>query len=569
MSADRRWRRLQRKVWELLAWRNISTRNLESWTAISSTGEAQDIRLGERWDVYGTSVRLRTELDESAPEGALLDLLLDGDGLVFLDGQFSGAISPFEREISIAGARLIEVEVSPNDSFGRVGETARIKVARLIQPNNQMRQLFRSLSLAVEFCADLTESDGTTPVLDAIEEALNVVSLPSDADTVLHRTRILRDELLLSLEEARSLSRHYGYLHPERAIEHLLIETEHFNTVDIPALSGSETQPSNVSQALGLFSQRMDEISRRFPPVGELSVTSHAHLDVAWLWPLDETRRKIRHTFANVVTLMERYPDFVFTASSAQLYAYVQHDDPDLFEKIRGLVARWTDRADRRNVAGTRLQSPLRRVDGTSPSGRSALFRTRVRSSKHRRVAARHVRTEWEFAADFGSRRHALLLHTEAELERHQSLPARSVALGGYRRDLTGGPLVRQPGRWVQRPDDARIAGQNVAQLPRQSAPPGEPLRLRHGRWRTRSDIGDAGARRAVGWLSGAAALQACDRRELLRRDRRRATSRRGSASSTSSSTAAPTPRSHGSSASIGWRSIGCKRQRRPPRSRV
>ncbi len=201
-----------------------------------------------------------------------------------------------------------------------------------------MRQLFRSLSLAVEFCADLTESDGTTPVLDAIEEALNVVSLPSDADTVLHRTRILRDELLLSLEEARSLSRHYGYLHPERAIEHLLIETEHFNTVDIPALSGSETQPSNVSQALGLFSQRMDEISRRFPPVGELSVTSHAHLDVAWLWPLDETRRKIRHTFANVVTLMERYPDFVFTASSAQLYAYVQHDDPDLFEKIRRLV---------------------------------------------------------------------------------------------------------------------------------------------------------------------------------------------------------------------------------------
>ena len=35
----------------------------------------------------------------------------------------------------------------------------------------------------------------------------------------------------------------------------------------------------------------------------------HAHLDVAWLWPLAETERKIARTVINQLSLMEEYPD--------------------------------------------------------------------------------------------------------------------------------------------------------------------------------------------------------------------------------------------------------------------
>lgn len=42
----------------------------------------------------------------------------------------------------------------------------------------------------------------------------------------------------------------------------------------------------------------------------ELSAVGHAHLDTAWLWPLDETRRKAQRSFSTAVALMERYPDF-------------------------------------------------------------------------------------------------------------------------------------------------------------------------------------------------------------------------------------------------------------------
>ena len=41
-------------------------------------------------------------------------------------------------------------------------------------------------------------------------------------------------------------------------------------------------------------------LRQHYPPVGRLALTGHAHLDIAWLWPVAETRRKGRRTFATV-----------------------------------------------------------------------------------------------------------------------------------------------------------------------------------------------------------------------------------------------------------------------------
>lgn len=74
-----------------------------------------------------------------------------------------------------------------------------------------------------------------------------------------------------------------------------------------------------------------------------IAATGHAHIDSAWLWPVRETIRKCARTFANVLELMDRYPDFVFAASSAQQYAWIKERYPELFERIRQQVAlgRW------------------------------------------------------------------------------------------------------------------------------------------------------------------------------------------------------------------------------------
>ena len=69
-----------------------------------------------------------------------------------------------------------------------------------------------------------------------------------------------------------------------------------------------------------------------------LHAVGHAHIDSAWLWPARETARKVARTFSNVCDLIEREEGFVFAASSAQQYAWLQRDHPELFERVRGHV---------------------------------------------------------------------------------------------------------------------------------------------------------------------------------------------------------------------------------------
>lgn len=64
----------------------------------------------------------------------------------------------------------------------------------------------------------------------------------------------------------------------------------------------------------------------------------HAHIDVAWLWPLSETERKVMRTFAAQLRHMERYPEFKFIQSQAYLYRYVKKYYPKMFERIREKV---------------------------------------------------------------------------------------------------------------------------------------------------------------------------------------------------------------------------------------
>ncbi len=71
--------------------------------------------------------------------------------------------------------------------------------------------------------------------------------------------------------------------------------------------------------------------------------TGHAHIDVAWLWPLAVTRQKAARTFTNAVGNLENYPLFHFSQSQPQLYEYIRQDQPQLFERIRQHVqaGRW------------------------------------------------------------------------------------------------------------------------------------------------------------------------------------------------------------------------------------
>lgn len=66
----------------------------------------------------------------------------------------------------------------------------------------------------------------------------------------------------------------------------------------------------------------------------ELFAVGHAHLDLAWLWPIRETKRKAARTFSNQLFNIEKYDDYVFGASQPQQFEWTKELYPELYKRI-------------------------------------------------------------------------------------------------------------------------------------------------------------------------------------------------------------------------------------------
>lgn len=64
----------------------------------------------------------------------------------------------------------------------------------------------------------------------------------------------------------------------------------------------------------------------------------HSHMDLAWLWPIRETKRKIARNLSNVIYLIEKNPHFVFGISQMQQLSWVKELYPELFKKVKHYV---------------------------------------------------------------------------------------------------------------------------------------------------------------------------------------------------------------------------------------
>ena len=76
---------------------------------------------------------------------------------------------------------------------------------------------------------------------------------------------------------------------------------------------------------------------------GKIYLLGHAHLDLAWLWPVEETWEAAERTFESALKLQSEFPDLIFGHSTPALYAWIEEHRPDLFAAIKKQVAagRW------------------------------------------------------------------------------------------------------------------------------------------------------------------------------------------------------------------------------------
>ncbi|MEC0127197.1 alpha-mannosidase [Paenibacillus pabuli] len=91
------------------------------------------------------------------------------------------------------------------------------------------------------------------------------------------------------------------------------------------------------------LAQSVQEVDPEEYRDGFMHLVGQSHIDIAWLWPVRETVRKSSRTFSTMCTLMDEYPEFVYSQSQPQLYTFVKEHYPELFERIKARIAegRW------------------------------------------------------------------------------------------------------------------------------------------------------------------------------------------------------------------------------------
>jgi alpha-mannosidase len=74
-------------------------------------------------------------------------------------------------------------------------------------------------------------------------------------------------------------------------------------------------------------------------PALKISAVGHAHMDLGWLWPIRETKRKGSRTFSTSLANMDKYPHYIFGASQPQYFLWMKENYPALYARIQQKVA--------------------------------------------------------------------------------------------------------------------------------------------------------------------------------------------------------------------------------------
>ena len=65
-----------------------------------------------------------------------------------------------------------------------------------------------------------------------------------------------------------------------------------------------------------------------------------SHIDLAWLWPEEETWHKVGRTYANQLALMEEYPEYKFLLCEPRLLDMLRLQHPELWQRVQVAYAR-------------------------------------------------------------------------------------------------------------------------------------------------------------------------------------------------------------------------------------
>lgn len=170
---------------------------------------------------------------------------------------------------------------------------------------------------------------------ESVEVAINLVSPGHDEGALVKSELVFesRDEAnpepAFVADELAVLATYLRQFAPEKLgiLENALTQLAWDAVGDAPQFHQSLNQ---VRETLSQFTPWLKQ--RTVHCVG------HAHLDLAWLWPVAETWDAAQRTFESVLALQKEFPELTFTHSTPALLAWIEEHRPDLFAEIQQQV---------------------------------------------------------------------------------------------------------------------------------------------------------------------------------------------------------------------------------------
>jgi alpha-mannosidase len=154
-------------------------------------------------------------------------------------------------------------------------------------------------------------------------------------------------------------------------------------TVDANALAKGDQKTFDAS-----LTSAVAQLGALDPVLKKYSVRAvgNSHIDLAWLWPSSEAMEVVRNTFSTALQLMQEYPNYIYTQSSAQMDVWLQEKYPDLFAEIQKRVAegRW-------EIVGGMWNEP----DLNMPTGESQVRQLLIGKRYFQDTFGKDVRVGW------------------------------------------------------------------------------------------------------------------------------------------------------------------------------
>ena len=345
----RRHERVARWLRELRSWRNARVSPVSDWTFTGADGTSHDLSIGDAWPSVDTPVKLSataTIPEDWKGKRVEAELWLGGEGFVTFEPGYQTGLNPFHHDFRITDSAsggetiTIQAEVVPKGMFGTHVANPAVSRAVLTIPHGPVRELETDLRMLIETAEQIQDHEAFPLFLDLVEDAYRELAPFWPSSTGSAEVRYISgDTEGGNVNDIGTSDRSQPHLEGGRLLPNIWhIPPPHGSLEPLPqeALDACDTAREVIATGLA-------RIKDRYPPIGKVTLTGHAHIDLAWLWPVAETRRKIRRTWSSMLRLMEHYPEFTFNQSSAQAYKWMEEDDPELLDQVKHRVAegRW------------------------------------------------------------------------------------------------------------------------------------------------------------------------------------------------------------------------------------